>query len=250
MPENTVSQFAREYDQLTRLYEAQPSLTRHFLDQQAAALLSALDQNRGRLRFQLPDKVILEGGESLDLSPAARLRMVGHLLKRESRLEKRALLIQLLNKMENGINPGLAVCAKLFRYALARTVVHHLLPDGRPVHYLPEADDDIPSIPANKAGPSAILAATDAVAELDRSTSDGNGLQVPYVAAARRFYLPQWVAFDEKDELIVGSVQEAEAHIASLQKAVRLLQDAEAICPSIVADEVYQRKRTGLLGQL
>jgi hypothetical protein len=35
-----------------------------------------------------------------------------------------------------------------------------------------------------------------------------------------------------------------------LQNAIRILQDAEDICLSIVADENYQRKRAGLLGQL
>jgi hypothetical protein len=233
-----------------RLYDAQPALTQHFLDQQAAAIVSALDHHKGRIRYQLPDRIILEGGESLDLPPATRLRTVGSPLKRSSHLERRAQLIQHLNALEQGLNPGLAVCGKLFRFALARTIVHHLLPDGRPVQYQPENGDDIPSIPLDVAPPSALLAATDAVTESDAANSDGGRLQVPYVAEARRFYLPQWVAFGEQDRLLAGSLAEAEACVASLENAVRLLQDAAAIWPSMVADETYQRKRAGLLGQL
>jgi hypothetical protein len=248
--EKNTSQIAREFDHLSGLYQAQPTLTQHFLDQQATVIISALEQDKKRIHFQLPDRIILEGGTSLDIPSAARSRTVGSALKRLSRIEKRTQLIQLLNKMETGINLDMAVCGKLFRYALARTMVHHMLPDGRPIRYQPEADDDIPSIPVDEVTPSALLAVTDVVTELNKSKTDSGKLQTPYVAAARRFYLPQWVAFDEKDELLTGSIQQAEAHISSLQNAVHILQDAEAICPCVVVDEAYQRKRAGLLGQL
>ncbi len=248
--EKNISQIARDFDLLSRLYAVQPALTQHFLDQQAAALIDSLVQDKSRLHFQLPDKIILDGGETLDLPPAARSRTVGSPLKRISRLEKRTQLAEHLTSLEQGLNPGLAVYGKLFRFALARTIVHHLLPDGLPVRYTTEPGDDIPSLPVDGVTPSALLADTDAVAEGEKSNSDGGRLQVPYVAAARRFYLPQWVAFDDHDTLIVASTREAEAHIASLQNAVRLLEDAEALCPCITADDTYQRKRAGLLGQL
>ena len=75
-------------------------------------------------------------------------------------------------------------------------------------------------------------------------------LQVPYVPAARRFYLPQWVAFDEQDKLLVGSLKEAEAHLASMERFVDVLHTAVSLAPYIVADPVYQEKRYGMLGQL
>ena len=75
-------------------------------------------------------------------------------------------------------------------------------------------------------------------------------LLVPYVEAARRFYLPQWVAFDDRGKLLVGSVNEAEAHIASMQRYLSILHAAVGMAPYMVADEVYQRKRYGILGQL
>ncbi len=73
---------------------------------------------------------------------------------------------------------------------------------------------------------------------------------MPYVEAARRFYLPQWVAFDDKGRLVVGSVNEAEADIASMQRYLSVLHAAVGLAPYMVADEEYQRKRYGILGQL
>ena len=97
---------------------------------------------------------------------------------------------------------------------------------------------------------SAITASTDAIAE-DGKTDDGRGdLLVPFVPAARRFYLPQWVAFDDKDNLLVGSMKEAEAHLASMQKYVGVLHAARSLAPHITADEEFQKKRYGMLGQL
>ncbi len=70
---------------------------------------------------------------------------------------------------------------------------------------------------------------------------------MPY---ARQFYLPQWVAFDEQDRLVVGSQSEAEADVASMQRFLFVLHAAVSLAPYIVADEEYQRKRYGILGQL
>ena len=248
--EKNTSHMSQEYAELSVLYDAQPALTRHFLDQQAAAIVSALGQEKGRIRYQLPDRIALEGGKVVELSPAMRWQTIGTPLKRYSHFEKCTELIRHLNTLEQGFDPDLAVCGKLFRFALVRTIVYHLLPDGHNVKYKPLLGDDIPSIPVGDGQASALLAATDAGADLEDTNQDGDRLQVPYVAAARRFYLPQWVAFGEQDCLLTDSLAKAETCIASLENAMRLLQEAVAICPSVVADETYQRKRTGLLGQL
>jgi len=245
--ERPVSQLAREYERLSRLFAAQPPLTRHFLDQQAAAIAAALERDGSPIRYQLPDQIILEGGESLTLAPVIRKRLVGRSSDRQDRWER---LTQSLNSLEESLNPALAACGSLMRYTLARHVLYHLLPDGREVCYLAASPDDIPSIPTGEIQPAAILAASDAVADAGVVNPDSNLLQVPYVDAARRFYLPQWVAFGEDDRLLFGSLEEAKACIASLRNAVHLLQNAAAFCPSLVVDETYQRKRTGLLGQL
>jgi hypothetical protein len=248
--EKTSGSIAQGYATLYGLYAAQPAMTQHFLDQQASAIVSALRRDNGRIRYQLPDRIILEGGEILDLPFAVRPRAVGGLLAGGTRLERRTEFIRHLNGIEHGINPALAICGRLIRFSVAHMIVHHLVPDGRSVQYRCLLGDEIPSIPVGESQPSALLAATDAVTEAEKANSDGERLQVPYVAEARRFYLPQWVAFGEADSLLADSIAEAEACVASLENAVRLLEDASAICPGIVADETYQRKRAGLLGQL
>jgi hypothetical protein len=248
--EKNISHLAREHDSLSRLYAAQPALTQHFLDQQAAVIVSVFEDGKSRTRYQLPDRIILEGGESLDLPPTVRIRTVGRPFGHPTHQEKRAELVRHMDALERGLNPALAVCGRLFRFTLARTIVHHLLPDGRPVRYRPENGDEIPSVPLDTVSPSALLASNDAVSESDHLSSDSEHLQVPYVAEARRFYLPQWVAFGEQDHLLTQSTADAEACIASLENTVRLLEDAVALCPCIVTDEAYQRKRAGLLGQL
>jgi hypothetical protein len=97
---------------------------------------------------------------------------------------------------------------------------------------------------------SAITATSDAIVE-EGSQETGRGeLLVPYVPAARRFYLPQWVAFDDKGHLLVNSVNEAEAHIASMQRYLFILHAGVGLAPYMVADEDYQHKRYGMLGQI
>jgi len=66
---------------------------------------------------------------------------------------------------------------------------------------------------------------------------------------ARRFYMPQWVAFDD-EHLLVPSIEEAEARVASMQNYVSALHLAVSLAPYIFADEEYQRKRSGMLVQL
>ena len=58
------------------------------------------------------------------------------------------------------------------------------------------------------------------------------------------------MAFDDEDHLLVNSVSEAEAHLASMQRFLEILHAAVSLAPYIVADETYQQKRYGMLGQL
>jgi hypothetical protein len=131
-------------------------------------------------------------------------------------------------------------------------MVYDMLPAGRNVHYLAPADGGIPFEPADDGlePASAITASTDAIAEEAADEAGRGELIVPYVPAARRFYLPRWVAFDDQDRLLVGTLSEAEAHIASMQRFLAILHAAVSIAPYIVADEEYRRKRYGMLGQL
>jgi len=111
--------------------------------------------------------------------------------------------------------------------------------------------EEIPSLPDPRQPEiaSALTEATDAIAEEGNAGARGE-LQVPYVPFARRFYLPQWVAFDADDKLLAGSPAEAEAHIGSMQRFVSVLHAAVALAAYFVADDTYQQKRYGMLGQL
>jgi hypothetical protein len=89
------------------------------------------------------------------------------------------------------------------------------------------------------------------VEEFGENGDEGRGeLIVPYVPFARLFFLPQWVAFDDQEQPLVKSTAEAEAHLTSMQRFIRILHAAVALAPYMVADETYQRKRYGMLGQL
>ena len=70
-----------------------------------------------------------------------------------------------------------------------------------------DEDETIPSIPeADGIEPeSAITAATDAIAEEGKAEEGRGDLLVPFVPYARKFFLPQWVAFDQNGE-IAGQV--------------------------------------------
>ena len=50
--------------------------------------------------------------------------------------------------------------------------------------------------------------------------------------------------------MLVNSTNEAEAHVASMQRFLEILHAAVGLAPYMVADEEYQQKRYGMLGQL
>jgi hypothetical protein len=96
---------------------------------------------------------------------------------------------------------------------------------------------------------SALTSAGDAIVEQDPIESSLGELLVPFVPAARRFYLPQWVAFDDQGKLLVNSINEAEANQASMERFLAILHTASSLATYIVVDETYQQKRYGMLGQ-
>jgi len=162
----------------------------------------------------------------------------------------RETLTHRLNELEKSVDQAVAVSAGLLRYAAAVHMVHNLLPAGRTVIYRRCDDELIPTIPVEDDAPeSAITQASDAIAE-EGNKDDRGEVQTPFVPAARKFFLPQWVAFDDAGKLLVGSVKEAEAHVQSMQRYVMILHRALSFAPYISADEEYQHKRYGILGQL
>ena len=248
-----------EHLALQSLFEAQPPLGQRFLEAQGRQLAEALAQREppSQVRFSLPDKVVVEahkGGESKPVPVPVEFReqLVGGLMDRLARGGIRTALRQRLSELDQSLHRAVAVSARLIRYTTVMHIVHNMLPSGRSVTYVPAEGEEIPSIPlSDELEPeSAITATTDAIAEEGQTEESRGELQVPYTPAARRFYLPRWVAFDDEGRLLVNSDSEAEAHIASMQRFLSILHLAAALAPYIFADEDYQRKRYGMLGQL
>lgn len=241
------------------LFQAQPPVIQRFLEAQARHIAEALVQRLSQVRFKLPDRVVVEvpapghEGKLTPVPPEFREQLAGGIMDRLTGTDIRAALRQRLAELSQSSHRPVAVSAELLRYATAMHMVYQMLPSGRSVTYVPaDEDEEIPTIPVSDEAElaSAITAATDVIVEEEQREAGRGELIVPYVPAARKFYLPQWVAFDDEGRLLVNSVNEAEAHIASMQRYLDVLHAAVALAPYMVADEEYQRKRYGMLGQL
>ncbi len=255
-PASSTSLLRQEFDQAADLLRAQPPLTQRFVEAQARHLADAIVQRSPQVRFMLPDQVIGLGSDARPVAVPAgyREQIVGGtgFLDRFSRTDVRKALVHRLQELELTSNREVSISAKLLRHATVVYMVHGMLPAGRSVKYVAEEGEEIPAQPSGEIASvgSAITATTDAIAE-EGAAEEGRGeLLVPYAEAARRFYLPQWVAFDQNDQLLVNSTEEAEAHVASMQRFMEVLHLGRSFAPYIVADEQYQQKRYGMLGQL
>lgn len=251
----SLADLERIYQENRTLFEAQPAIVQRFLEAQAASLAQAFVDRAKQVHFTLPDRVLCEAGGGATPQPipeAIRSQRLGSLKDRLFGRDVRTALKEHLLELENAGDQAVAVGARLLRFATAQYMVYRMLPSGRNVTYLAAEDDEIPSIPQKRADEveSAIMAATDAVTVEEAEEVGRGSLQIPYVPAARRFYLPQWVAFDEDGKLLVGSPAEAEAHIASMQRFLEVLFAARSLAPYIVVDEEFKKKHYGMLGQL
>jgi len=243
-----------EYERQSALFDAQPTIVQRFLEAQSSQIANAFFERTHNMRFSLPDRVTLpKTSEPLPVPASAREQRVGKFGDLVSRRNVHETLRERFAELNKSSDRAVAVSAELLRFAAANTMVKNMLPSGRSVTYQPVDDDDIPHIPSEDASTdaaSAITASTDAIAEEGQEDEGRGTLQVPYVPEARRFFLPQWIAFDSHDNLIVNSIGEAQAHIASMQRFLTILFDARSLAPYMVADEEFEKKRYGMLGQL
>jgi hypothetical protein len=256
LADSAVSQLRKEYLDYQELFQIQPPLVQRFLETQASSVAEALVQGLPQVRFTLPDRVVvsIQDGEAKPASvpSESREQITGGLMDRLMRTDLRTALRLRLGELEQSSNRAVAVSATLLRHAVVRHMVHNMLPSGRTVQYTVAEGEEIPSIPVHGdlEPESAITATTDAIAIEEGGEAGRGELLVPYVESARHFYLPQWVAFDDEGRLVVGSVNEAEADIASMQRYLSVLHTAVGMAPYMVADDEYQSKRYGILGQL
>jgi hypothetical protein len=247
-----VDSLHQEYRHQRDLFDAQPAIIQRFLEVQARQVAEAFCTRAQHVRFTLPDRVTAIGNTRiLPIPESIRIQVVGKFNDRMAGRDVHVTLRQRLAELESSTDMGIAASAGLIRFATAQYIVYNMLPSGRSVTYKTIDDEEIPSIPVGGGEPeSAITAETDAIAEDVRTDDSRGNLQVPYVPAARRFYLPQWVAFDDNGKMLVRSVDEAEAHVASMQKFLEILFAARSLAPFMVADEEFEKKRYGMLGQL
>lgn len=248
---------AQEYERQQALYQAQSNIVQRFLEAQGRQVAEGLLGSRAvQIRFSLPDRVVVEAPQieqaaTISVPQAAREQNVGGWRLRLSGGDLDEALRHRLAELEQSPDVAVSVAASLVRHGAVLHMVYNMLPSGRSVSYQSQDGESIPCLPAEDGEPeSAITMSTDAIAE-EGDTEEGRGaLQVPFVPYARRFYLPQWVAFDDEDNLLVGSLKEAEAHLASMQNFTNILHAASALAAYIVADPEYQKKRYGMLGQM
>ncbi len=252
-----ISQYRKDYLEYQLMFRKQASLVQRFLEVQAASMAEVIVQGLKQVRFSLPDIVFVqnqgEGSETRTIPKESREHVIGGVMDRLTRTELRSALLSRLLELEQSVNLAVSAGAILVRHALVMHMVYNMLPSGKSVKYALLEGDEIPSIPLQdvSSSNSALTAASDAtIVEVDRGEGGRGQLLVPYVEAARKFYLPQWVSFDDDGRLLSENVTEAENQVASMQRYLSILHTAIGLAPYMVADEEYQRKRYGILGQL
>jgi len=262
MPEKTVSSaismpteyLRQEYEKQHHLFEAQPILLQRYFEAQARTLAESLLQKPSQVKFSLPDRVVVDAksNRTENIAGEEREQMAGGLVERLTRTDLTIVLRARFKELEQLPKKSVAVAAGILRYSTCRHMVTNMLPVGRSVKYVALEGETTPSEPepSSKEVESAITASTDAIAEEGSSEMGRGELQVPFVPYARKFFLPQWVAFDGESKLLVGSVAEAEADISSMQHFLQILHTAVGLAAYFIADGEYQRKRYGMLGQL
>jgi hypothetical protein len=247
-----------EYKRQQALFSAQPAIVQRFLEVQGKQIAEAIVEGESQVRFSLPDRIVctLENVEQpalVTIPQNQRTYSAGNFLNRLRKVELYKQLRHSLTELEQSPDRAVSVATGLLRHAAVMHMIYNMLPAGRTVAYkLADEGETIPFVPEDDVleAESAITASTDAIAE-DGKTDERRGeLLVPFVPYARKFFLPQWVAFDENGNLLVKSVEEAEARIGSMQRFMEMLFLAVALSPYISADEEYAKKRYGMLGQL
>lgn len=252
-----ISYLRAENERQRTLFYAQPTIVQRFLETQAQRLAEAVLRGGAQVHFSLPDRVVDQTPQTGEMAAMLvpdeiRDQTVGSWVSRFNGQNLREEVRQRLSSLEQSPDQAIHTSAALLRYATAVYLVYNLLPAGRSVTYRADGEEQIPTLPVKAEGESesAITQASDAIAEDGQAEAGRGSLQTPYVPAARRFYLPQWVAFDETGSLLVNSVAEAEAHQASMERYLQILHAASSLAPYLVADDEYQRKRYGMLGQV
>jgi len=204
-------QFIAEYQAREGLFQAQPTTVQRALELQASLIARTVIERQSPLRFMLPEQVVCQ----MDGRGERSLSTVPGQWREQKvggilDLLKAKDLNRRLKELEDSPEKAISTCGRLVRHTVARHLVYRMLA-------LPER------------------------------TSSSQRLLSAY---ALDFFMPQWVALDDQDNLLVNSVEEARACIAAMQQALSILKIAIALASYFIVDEEYQRKRYGMLAQL
>lgn len=257
-PKFIAERLAEDYQRQQALFAAQPAIIQRFLETQGKQIAQAVVDGQVQVSFSLPDRVIftlehVDQPALVTIPQNQRTHSAGSFLNRFRKAELYREIRHAFVELEQSPDRAISVAAGLLRHATVMHMVYQMLPAGRDVIYRPaDEDETIPSVPESDGlePESAITSASDAIVEEGINEAGRGDLLVPFVPYARKFFLPQWVAFDENGDLLVKSVEEAEAHIKSMQRFMEVLFLTVALAPYFSADEEYAKKRYGMLGQL
>ena len=247
-----------EYGRQKSLFSIQPDPTQRSFEVQGKQLAEALLENRSQVHFNIPDRVVclLENVAEpvLVTIPHDQCNYkVGNVI---SRLRKEQLYKQLrhvLTGLEQSPDRSISVAAGLLRYATVMDMVNNKLPSGNEVQDQTAGGGEvIQSIPGNDRSEISSMATASSAGFVKNGELENKqeARLVGFTPYAQMFYMPEWVAFGEKGELLVTSLEEAIAHNLSMQSFMEVLFKAVALAHYISADPEYTKKRYGMLRQL
>ena len=210
--DNAFLQLREEYQAQRALFEAQPHNTQELLEGQARDIAQALMQGQRQIHLRLPDKVAIRVSAS-------------------DRYWQTAVPTEFRRQAVAGLFGRLP--SKDIRAAVRQRLAQ-----------LEQSPHPAVTVSARLLRYAIVMYMVHEALPADDSATPGSA-----TPGTGRFFMPQWVAFDQGC-LVVDSVTVAEADIAAMQQYLSTLHLAVSLAPYIFADEEYQRKRNGMLGQL
>lgn len=249
---------AKEYKRQQAMITAQPTIIQQYLEVQGKQIAEAIVEGRSQVCFSLPDQIVytLENPDQPTLITIPlnyRAYSTGNFMNRVRKVELHEQLRHSLTRLEQSPDRVVSFATSLLHHAAVMHIVYNMLPAGRSVAYKPADEGEaIHFIPEDNAlePDSGVTVATGTITARVNTKAECTELLVPFVPYTRKFFMPQWVAFDENSNLLVKSLEEANAHIKSMQRYMEVVFLAAALAPYISADNEYVRKRDGMLGQL
>ncbi|MGB9641176.1 MAG: hypothetical protein ACPL4H_09705, partial [Anaerolineales bacterium] len=198
------------------LLQAQPQTIQNLFHDQARVITQAIEAGKTHFRFAFPEYVMLPLSSEqpvyhkVSLAPRYRRQQIGNLLRANHGNDLLLNLIERFSELQRSHNAALATCAELLRFLVARQLLESL-PENSECH---NGNDSLLYEPATY--PNTSPNQTTQFRQRLENGDDGHTRISP-------FFLPQWLAFDSNDVLIVPTVQDAKERIQFMQNYVHRL---------------------------